>query len=242
VIVNAWLPYRQGRTLPLRIGLPLALIPIVFSVALSRFGQHLIFTLPPLPVVGGAWTWEAVLFGASSGVALLLTIAVFGVLTATIRSADLIGLLPAPLYRAGTAFALSLAFAPKTVASFQSIREARQLRGQASGWRSVPTLILPLMLTSLEQALQYGESLDARGYGSRRRSRYRRIPWKPPDVLCIAASIASLLLTILGPMPAYNPYVQLAPPPPSFASAAAMLLLATPALLAAASWRFNAPD
>ena len=39
-----------------------------------------------------------------------MTVAVFGVLQTTVRSADLVAILPRPLYRAGTAVALALAF------------------------------------------------------------------------------------------------------------------------------------
>ena len=241
VIVNTWLAYRRNRMPYLRIGLALAIIPIVFSVALSRFGQHLIVVLPPVPIVGGPWTWEALVFGASSGIALLLTVAVFAVLQATVRSADLLPLLPRPLYRAGTAFALSLAFAPKTLASFQSIREARQLRGARTGWRSAPGLLMPLLLTTLEQALQYGESLDARGYGSRQRSLYRPLRWSPLDLLVVAASLTSLIATLLLPAPPYNPYTDLVPPIPSPLSIVSILLLAFPAAASAVSRVDHAP-
>lgn len=235
VILTTWLPYRRARPLYLRIGLALAMIPVVFSVALSRFGQHVIVVLPRVPVIGGRWTWEALAFGASSGTALLLTVAVFAVLQSTVRSADLLPLLPRPLYRAGTAFALSLAFAPKTLASLHSIREARQLRAERTGWRSVPGLLMPLLLTTLEQALQYGESLDARGYGSRRRSRYRPLAWSPLDLLVVTASLALVVSTLVLPPASYNPYVELAPPLPSPLSIVSLLLLALPAGAAAFS-------
>ncbi|HET9848251.1 MAG TPA: energy-coupling factor transporter transmembrane component T [Candidatus Dormibacteraeota bacterium] len=233
VIVNTWLPYRRGRALYLRLGIALAVFPIVFSLALSRFGDHVIVVLPPIPIVGGPWTWEALVFGISSGLALLLTVAVFGVLQSSVRSADLLSLLPRPLYRAGTAFALSLALAPKTIASFQSIREARQLRGQRTGWRAAPLLVVPLLLTTLEQALQYGESLDARGYGSRQRSRYRPLGWSTADLLVTAAALTALGLTIGSGPPPYNPYTHLMPPLPSSLSILAVLLLALPAAITA---------
>ncbi|HEY9286508.1 MAG TPA: hypothetical protein VIT43_00635, partial [Candidatus Dormibacteraeota bacterium] len=146
VIVNVWLPYRRGRPLHLRLGLLLAVIPILFSVALSRYGQHAILVLPPIPIIGGRWTWEAVLFGATTGMALLLTVAIFAVLQATVHSAELLSLLPPPLYRAGTAFALSLSFASKTATAFHGIVEARQLRGQRTAWRDAPSVVLPLLL------------------------------------------------------------------------------------------------
>lgn len=213
----------------------LAVIPIVFSVALSRFGQHPIVVLPPIPIIGGRWTWEAALFGASSGLALLLTVGVFAVLQATVRSADLLSLLPRPLYRAGTVFALSAAFAPKTLTAYHAIVDARRLRGQRTNWRAAPTLVLPLLLTTLEQALQYGESLDARGYGSRRRSRYRPIDWSAMDLLVIVGAFASLLITTVATSPAYNPYVSLVPSLPSITSLIGVLLLAIPAVATAFS-------
>ncbi len=231
VLINVGLPHRRSPLLRhWKIGLALAVVPILFSAALSRFGRHVIFTLPGIPIIGGAWSWEAVAYGASTGVALLLTVIVFATLQATVRSADLVALLPRPLYRAGTVFALSLAFAPKTIASFQALREARRLRGQRAGWRSAPGLVVPLLLTILEQALQYGESLDARGYGSRRRSRYRPLGWSLADGLVVGASLTSLIVNLaISPQP-YNPYLDLTPSLPSAVSLLGILVLAAPAL------------
>lgn len=232
VLVNVWLPYRGGRSGYLRVALALAVIPVLFSVALSRFGHHVLFVVPAIPIIGGAWTWEALAFGASSGAALLLAVGVFRILQATVHSADLVALLPRFLYRTGTVFALSVAFAPRTVASFQSIREARRIRGRHTGWRSTPALLVPLLLTTLEQALQYAESLDARGYASNRRSRYRPVSWSFADGVIMAASIGSLIVLALFPS-AYNPYAHLTPAAPSLAPILGVLLLATPALLMA---------
>ena len=236
VVINVWLPYRGSRRVgSWKFGLALALVPVLFSAALSRFGQHLLFTLPPIPIIGGRWTLDAVAFGASTGLALLLTVTVFAVLQTTVRSADLVAILPRPLYRAGTTVALALAFAPKTVASFQTIREARRLRGQRTGWRSVPELLLPLLLTTLERALQYGESLEARGFGSGRRSRYRPFGWTLPDALIVIASLMAIVATVILPTTSYNPYLNLAPSVPGLDSVLPLALLAAPALLASLS-------
>src|SRR5205823_10354448 len=110
----------------------------------------------------------------------------------TVRSADVVAILPRPLYRAGTTVALALAFAPKTLLAFQSIREARQLRGQRAGWRAASALLLPLLLTTLERALQYGESLDARGFSRRRRSRYRTFNWTASALMVGIPSLAAI--------------------------------------------------
>jgi len=231
IVINVFIPYRGGRQIRIwKIGVALAVVPIIFSVALSRFGTYVLFTLPGIPIIGGRWTLDAALFGASTGAALLLTVAVFAVVQTTVRSADLLAVLPRPFYRAGTTVALALAFAPKTVASLQSIREARQLRGQRAGWRSAPQLLLPLLLTTLERALQYGESLDARGFGSRRRSRYRPVPWAIPDVLVVVGSLAALAAIVLVPVQPYNPYLNLRPMAPAVNNILALVLLTIPAI------------
>jgi energy-coupling factor transport system permease protein len=243
VVINVFLPYRGRRRVSTwKLGLALAVVPILFSAALSRYGQHVLFTLPGLPIIGGRWTLDAVAYGASTGAALLLTVAVFGVLQATVRSADLVAILPRPLYRAGTTVALALAFAPKTMTSLASIREARQMRGQRAGWRSAPQLLLPLLLTTLERALQYGESLDARGFGSRRRSRYRPLPWTIPDLVVLVASLAAIAATVLRPAQPYDPYIILLPNAPAMESLVAVLLLAIPAITASLSRMDHAAD
>jgi energy-coupling factor transport system permease protein len=242
IIINVFLPYRaENRIRNWRVGLALAVVPILFSVTLSRFGTHVLFTLPAIPFIGGPWTLDAAVFGASTGAALLLTVAIFGVVQTTVRSADLVAILPRPLYRAGTTVAMALAFAPKTVASLQSIREARQLRGQRAGWRAAPQLLLPLLLTTLERALQYGESLDARGFGSRRRSRYRPLPWTIPDLIAVVGSLAALVAIVVMPPPPYNPYTNLLPSAPTVESLLAILLLAIPAVTASLSRMDHAP-
>src|ERR1700686_67833 len=206
IVINVFIPYRrEGRFRAWKIG-------------------------PALPIIGGRWTLEAAAFGASTGVALLLTVGVFGVVQTALRSADLVAILPRPFYRAGTTVALAIAFAPKTVASLQSIREARQLRGQRAGWRSAPQLLLPLLLTSLERALQYGESLDARGFGSGRRSRYRPLVWTIPDVVVAIGSLAALTVIVLMPAQPYNPYVSLLPGAPAAGRGLSTLVLALPAI------------
>jgi energy-coupling factor transport system permease protein len=236
VVVNVFLPYRRQRRVGTwKFALALAIAPILFSAALSRFGEHVLFTLPPIPIVGGRWTLDAVAFGASTGLALLLTVAVFAVLQTTVRSADLVAILPRPLYRAGTTFALALAFAPKTVIAFQSIREARRLRGQRTGWRAAPQLLLPLLLTTLERALQYGESLDARGFGSGRRSRYRPLAWTGADLLVVIASLMAIVAVALLPAAPYNPYVELTPRLPQPDRLLVLILLSVPAIIASVS-------
>lgn len=233
IFLNVWLPYRRPDAgLPVRLGLMLGVLPVLFDLAFSRFGTHVMFSLPGIPVVGGPWTVEALVFGAITGAALLLTIGIFAVLQVTVRNADLLELLPRPLYRSGTVVSLALAFVPQAIGSLRVIAEARRLRGKPAGWRAAPALLLPLLLTTLERALQYAESLDSRGFGSQRRSRYRPLPWRAVDTVATAASGVALAGLVLAPAPSYDPYLLILPAFPSTTTVASLLALAVPAALA----------
>ena len=236
VVINVSLALgRQHRFPSWKLAVGLAIVPVLFSVALSRFGHHVLFSLPSIPIVGGPWTLEATLFGATTGMALLLVVMVFAVLQATVRSADMVALLPRPLYRGGTVLALAISFAPQTVASLASISEARRMRHQRTGWRAAPQLLLPLLLTTLERALQYAESLDARGFGNQRRSRYRQTRFGLRDTLVAAAAGLAFAFLIVAPSSGYNAYLDLVPALPGAVAIIGIVLLAAPAALAAIS-------
>src|SRR6266566_2457107 len=104
--------------------------------------------------------------------------------------------------------------------------------GRSTRSRAAPALLLPLLLTTLERALQYGESLDARGFGSGRRSRYRPFHWTAADLLVVIASLAAIVVIALLPVVAYNPYVDLVPAAPDPDRLLAVGLLAVPAVIA----------
>ncbi len=232
ILVNVWLPCRRRGAPFWRFAIALGALPILFTFVFSRFGTHVIFSLPPVPVIGGPWTVEALLYGAATGAAIMLTVAVFAVLGAVVRSADALELLPRPLYRAGTVLALALAFVPQTSTAIRAIAEARGLRGKTTGWRAAPALFLPLLLTSLERALQYAESLDARGFGSRHRSRYRPVQWNVGATMLTLSGAVTMVALVLAPAPSYDPYLALVPTFPSAASIAGVLPLAVPAIIA----------
>jgi hypothetical protein len=102
-------------------------------------------------------------------------------------------------------------------------------------------LLLPLLLTTLERALQYGESLDARGFGSGRRSRYRPLHWSVQDRLVLIASLVAIVAIAVLPGVPYNPYQELVPSVPDPDQLLAVGLLAVPAVSASLSRVDHAP-
>jgi energy-coupling factor transport system permease protein len=182
----------------------------------------------PIPLVGGPYTLEALIYGAVSGLAIVLTIAIFAILQAGADIHDLLPLVPRPFYRAGAVVALALALVPQTTATFHRIREARSLDAHERSWARAAGIVLPVLLTSLERSLQYAESLDARGFGSRARTRFRPLQWTVADSAVIAGALLALASVALAPAVGYNPYLDLLPPIPSFASVVGVLCLGMP--------------
>jgi hypothetical protein len=66
------------------------------------------------------------------------------------------------------------------------------MRGiRVHGARALPALAVPVLERGMEEAHTLAESMDARGHGAGRRSRYRPQPWTPAAVLIAAAAIVA---------------------------------------------------
>jgi energy-coupling factor transport system permease protein len=133
----------------------------------AHYGQLILFRLPAnWPVIGGPITGEALIYGFSSGLALVTLLLVFAVFNIAVDQASLLRMTPAFIYQTGVVAAIAVAFVPQMVAAWQAIREAQQVRGhRLRGVRDLLPLILPLLVTALERATQLAESMEARGFG-----------------------------------------------------------------------------
>ena len=77
--------------------------------------------------------------------------------------------------------------APWSIA--RRVREGQRLRGiEVARWRALPALAVPVLETGMEEAATLAESMDARGHGRGRRSRYRDEPWSAEAVLMTCAA------------------------------------------------------
>ena len=160
---------RVRRRLPTRAGLGmmsgLLLFPAILNLLLSRVGETVLLRLP-IPWIGGPYTLEALLFGASAGVQIASLLQVMVVFGEVIQPSDLLRRMPPGLHPAGVAASIGLTFAPQVRRSFASIREASELRGhRPRGWRDVPSVVTPLVVLSLENALAVAEGMVVRGWG-----------------------------------------------------------------------------
>ena len=151
----------------IRFGALLWLLTIPFSMLTSHYGTIVLFYLPrSWPIIGGAITLEALLYSLTGGLALVALLLVFAAFNVAVDQARLLRMTPGFMYQAGVVTGIAVAFVPQMVATWQSIREAQQVRGHRfRGIRDLLPLILPLLVTALERAMQLAESMEARGFG-----------------------------------------------------------------------------
>jgi energy-coupling factor transport system permease protein len=150
-----------------RLGATLWLFTIPFALLTAHYGRIILFRLPASwPVVGGPITGEALIYGFSSGLALVTLLLVFAVFNIAVDQASLLRMTPAFVYQTGVVAAIAVAFVPQMVTAWQAIREAQEVRGhRLRGVRDLLPLILPLLVTALEHATQLAESMETRGFG-----------------------------------------------------------------------------
>ncbi len=154
----------------LKLGALVWLLTIPFNAAMVHQGTHVLFRVPlAWPLVGGNITLEAVVYGAVAGLRLWVLLLILTTFNLSVDASQLLRLMPAFLYQAGVVTSIALTFMPQMLASAKEIREAQQIRGHRfRGWRDLLPLIMPLLTTSFEHAIQLAESMESRGFGGSR--------------------------------------------------------------------------
>lgn len=205
----------------------LMVFPTLLNFLFSRAGETVLFEVP-IRYLGGPYTLEAMLFGATAGLQLACLLAVMMTFSLIVRPTDVLRRIPSGLGPAGITASIAMNFAPQARRSFEAVREAQQVRGHSPrGFGDLRGIVTPLVILSLESALTVGEGLATRGWGSGALSPRRRqlawvgvslfalgaVAWSlAPQRAWVAAGLAALgaglLLTVLsrgGPRSRYRP-------------------------------------
>jgi energy-coupling factor transporter transmembrane protein EcfT len=111
-------------------------------------------------------------------------IALFGAATSLTSPHKLLRVTPSFIYEIGITLVIATSVFPQLATSARRIRTAQKLRGFEK--LELRSIAIPLLEESLSRSLQLASAMDARGYGiSRKRSRYRPIPWLMRDNLTL---------------------------------------------------------
>lgn len=168
-------PWARGFKVYVYLGLVVIAVRVGFRMLLDgQYGEHLLFTLPELPLpqaaagirIGGPVSLEGVLAAAYDGLRLAILLLCVGAANVLANPKRLLKAMPAALHEIGVAVTVALSVAPQLVESGQRVRTARRLRGQVGRRLHVfREIALPVMTDALDRSLLLAAAMDSRGYG-----------------------------------------------------------------------------
>ncbi|MCU0279082.1 MAG: energy-coupling factor transporter transmembrane protein EcfT [Candidatus Nanopelagicales bacterium] len=178
LVVSARRPQAQWAgafTVFVRLGLIVIVIRIVFAMLFGvRVGTDLLFTLPSatLPswmagvTFGGPVTVEMLVIAAIQGAQLATLLICVGAANSLASPVRLLKALPAGLYHVGVAAVVALSLAPRIMINVRRVMRARRLRGRSTrGLRAAAESAVPVLESSLDDAINLAAAMDTRGYG-----------------------------------------------------------------------------
>jgi energy-coupling factor transport system permease protein len=242
-VLLTWLP--PGRRLrPLVFMLLIAAgMATLVNVLAGHTGAHVIVRLPAdWPLVGGAFTVESLAFGCALGLGLVAALLAVAPLSLVLEPHDVVDAMPRPLERTGIAVATSLNLVSGFGRTLTAVRDAQRMRGwRPRGLRSWNEVLVPVVLTAIEDSVLLAEAMEARGFGAGRRTSYAAGRWTRLDMAVVAAALGAAALFVglrlAGTPIDWYPYPSLYIPPINPVLVVACLALALPGLAAPARGR-----
>jgi energy-coupling factor transporter transmembrane protein EcfT len=198
-------PWAKSFWFSLRLGAIILVIRTVVGVLIGvPIPGTKLFSVPILPLpswiagirIGGVVTQERLLSSIHEGLIIIAVICLFGAAVSLTSPHKLLRVTPVVIYEFGVATVIATSALPQLVQSVGRIRRARTLRGdEKPSWRSIA---IPLLEDSLSRSLELAAAMDSRGYGvSRKRSRYRPIPWQQIDSAVVTSALVTLALVLV---------------------------------------------
>lgn len=188
-----------------KICLFIGLLALIINPLVSRAGTTVLWIGPRLPVFGRLKiTLEALVYGAGMALRLSAMIWAFALLSLIMDPDRALGLLKGRGSSSALVSALTMKMVPTAMQDASEILDAQRARGVArdSGSRTavlrsrIPVL-KRLVVTSLDRGINLAEAMEARGYGSGRRTRFHEYTIGPSEsfVLTFSLLIAGLGIT-----------------------------------------------
>jgi energy-coupling factor transport system permease protein len=218
-VLLTWLP--PGRRLkPLAIAVTLAAaLAALINLLAGHTGADVIARLPDWwPLVGGPLTLESLAFGGAIGLGLVAALLAVAPLSLVLEPHDVVDAMPASLERTGIAVATSLNLVSGFGRTFTEVRDAQRMRGwKPGGLRSWNEVLVPVVLTAIEDSVRLAEAMEARAFGAGRRTSYAAPGFVRRDVGVAAAAVAAAIVFVglrLGGVPMdWYPYPTMSLPP-----------------------------
>jgi energy-coupling factor transport system permease protein len=178
LVVSARRPQAQwagAYTVFLRLALLVIVIRVAFAIVFGlRVGTTTLFTLPSLVLpdwmagvtVGGPVTAEMLVIALIQGAQLATLLICIGAANSLASPVRLLKALPPGLYHVGVACVVALSLAPRIMINVRRVMQARRLRGRPTkGLRAAAEAAVPVLESSLDDAINLAAAMDTRGYG-----------------------------------------------------------------------------
>jgi len=227
-----------------KFSLLLILLIIAVNSLFVRAGSTVLIESPELPLAGSIRiTLESLCYGVGMGLRLLAMLSAFCLLTYAVHPDRILQTFGGGRSRIMLTLCITLRLFPLIIEDFARIREAQRCRGVSLATGNMRQRIrksLPVfntvLLSSLERSFQLAEAISARGYGTEKRSCYRRELWRPRDYLVLGIALTGVaggLILWAGGWAGYSYYPRLQPlgSRDLLMAASAGLLFALPAFL-----------
>ncbi|HET7027577.1 MAG TPA: energy-coupling factor transporter transmembrane component T [Candidatus Limnocylindrales bacterium] len=83
---------------------------------------------------------------------------------------------------------------PRLAANLATLRQARRIRGLRGSWH--PRILVGLLVLAIRHGDRLALAMDARGFGSARRTRYREVRWGPIDALALVVGLVVIVAAL----------------------------------------------
>jgi energy-coupling factor transport system permease protein len=149
---------------------------------------------------------------------------------------EVVDAMPAPLERTGIAVATSLNLVSGFGRTFTEVSDAQRMRGwRPRGLRSWNEVLVPVVLTAIEDSVRLAEAMEARGFGAGRRTSFAAGTFGRREVVVAGSAVVAAALFIglrlAGVTVDWYPYPTLYLPPINPALVVGCLALALPSLV-----------
>ena len=191
-----------------RLALFAIVIRILFGIVFGlRVGTTTLFTLPSIGLpewmagvtIGGVVTAEMVAIAFIQGAQLAVLLICVGAANSLASPVRLLKALPAGLYHVGVAAVVALSLAPRIMINVRRVMQARRLRGRPTrGLRAMSEAAVPVLESSLDDAINLAAAMDTRGYGRTTAVRPGERALQATLVLAGLVGIALGLFAVLG--------------------------------------------
>ena len=191
-----------------RIALVVIVIRVVFAMLFGvRIGATELFALPTVGLpewmagvtLGGPVTAEMLYIAVIQGAQLATLLICVGAANSLASPVRLLKALPAGLYHVGVACVVALSLAPRIMVNVRRVMLARRMRGRPTrGLRAAAQAAVPVLESSLDDAINLAAAMDTRGYGRATATTARERALQATLVLAGLVGIALGLYAVLG--------------------------------------------